>query len=216
MDRQQHGCFTRQNHPDSDSSDCPFQKKYSTRNPISRLLVWNFFRKLQEILGMTEGKLLDVGAGEGDAYTFLHPEITRRGVVAVEPDTIHFERMAKIAPAVKQVEGSIYELPFEDKSFDTVMCSEVLEHLADPDKGLRELLRVSHRWLVLSVPREPIWRILNIARGAYLHSFGNTPDHRQHWSKRGFIQWVSQYADVKGVRSPLPWTIVLAAPKTVS
>lgn len=163
---------------------------------------------------MTEGRLLDVGAGEGDAYTFLSPEITRRGVVAVEPNTAYFGRMSKIAPTLQQIEGSIYKLPFEDKSFDTVICSEVMEHLTEPDKGLRELLRVCRRWLVLSVPREPIWRILNVVRCAHLKDFGNTPDHHQHWSKRDFIRWVSEYAEIKEVRSPLPWTIVLAVPKT--
>jgi ubiquinone/menaquinone biosynthesis C-methylase UbiE len=210
----QQDCFIRRRNCDCNDSEKPFQKKYSTRNPIWRLVVRNFSRKLQEILDMTEGRILDVGAGEGDAYTFLSPEIIRRGTVAVEPNTAYFERMAKIAPAVEQIEGSIYRLPFEDNSFDTVMCSEVLEHLTEPDKGLQELLRVCRRWLVLSVPREPIWRILNMARCAYLKDFGNTPDHRQHWSKKGFIRWVGRYADVTHVRSPLPWTIILATPRT--
>lgn len=209
----QQDCFIRRRSCDCNSSEKPFQKKYSTHNPISRLMVRNFFRDLREILDMTEGKILDVGAGEGDAYTFLSPEITGRGIVAVEPNTAYFERMTKIAPTVEQIEGSIYRLPFEDNSFDTVMCLEVLEHLTEPDKGLQELVRVCRRWLVLSVPREPIWRILNMARCAYLKDFGNTPDHRQHWSKKGFIRWVSRYADVKEVRSPLPWTIALAVPK---
>ncbi len=190
--------------------DQPSREKYSSRNPISRYLVRNFFDKLVEVLDMTEGKVLDVGAGAGDAYMFLPQEIKRRGVVAVEPNAAYFERMSSIAPELEQVEGSIYELPFDDKSFDTVMCSEVLEHLTEPDKGMRELVRVCRRWLVVSVPREPMWRVLNIVRGAYLSRLGNTPDHLQHWTRRRFVQWVGGYAEVKQVRCPLPWTIVLA------
>lgn len=213
--QQQSCCDSSDSTTESLISDRSFENKYLTRNPISRLMVWNFFRELQEILDMTKGKILDVGAGQGGAYMFLKPEIIGRGITAIEPNTAYFEKMAEVAPMVQQVEGSIYELPLEDKSFDTVMCSEVMEHLTEPDKGLQELLRVCRRWLVLSVPREPIWRILNIARGAYLKDFGNTPDHRQHWSRKGFLRWVSQHAEIKEVRSPLPWTIVLAAPKTV-
>lgn len=196
--------------PGQKGDDQPSREKYSSRNPISRFLVRNFFRSLGEVLDMTEGKVLDVGAGAGDAYMFLPAEVKQRGVVAVEPNSAYFERMSKIAPELEQVEGSIYELPFDDKSFDTVMCSEVLEHLSESDRGMRELVRVCRRWLVVSVPREPMWRVLNMVRGAYLSSFGNTPDHLQHWTKRDFVGWVSEYAVVKKVQCPLPWTIVLA------
>ncbi|MHC4720956.1 MAG: class I SAM-dependent methyltransferase, partial [Planctomycetota bacterium] len=129
-------------------SDLSFDNKYLTRNPVSRMLVGIFFRHLSELLAMTEGKILDVGAGQGGAYMFLSEEVLGRGIVAVEPNVAYFEKMAEVAPTVEQVEGSIYNLPFEDKSFDTVMCSEVLEHLAEPDKGIGELLRVCRGRLV--------------------------------------------------------------------
>ncbi|MDY7009344.1 MAG: methyltransferase domain-containing protein [Planctomycetota bacterium] len=193
--------------------DRPLQDKYAIREPVSRLLVRKFFKSLQEMLNIADGRILDVGAGEGDAYQFLSPEITTRGVTAMEINPACFIRMAKIAPSLTPVEGTIYEIPFEDGSFETVLCSEVLEHLEDPTRGLRELLRVSGRWVLISVPREPIWRIMNVARGAYWRTLGNTPGHIRHWSKRGFIRWVEQFADVKAVRSPLPWTIVLASPR---
>lgn len=193
--------------------DKPLQDKYAIREPVARSLVKHFFKSLEELLNIAGGRILDVGAGEGDAYQFLSPDIVARGVTALEINPACFARMAKIAPSLTSVEGTIYEIPFEDNSFETVLCSEVLEHLDDPDRGLRELLRVSSKWVLISVPREPIWRILNMARGAYWRQFGNTPDHVQHWSKRGFIRWVEQYAEVKVVRSPLPWTIILASPR---
>jgi len=59
------------------------------------------------------------------------------------------------------------------------------------------------------VPREPIWRILNIARGKYIGDLGNTPGHVNHWSRRGFIDLLSRRFDVVEVRSPLPWTMAL-------
>ena len=101
--------------------DAMFRKKYSESNPISRFLVNKFFRNLQEILDMTDGELLDVGAGRGDAYQFLDERIIERGVVAVEPDPAHLETMKENLPKIKPIKGSIYELPVEDNSFDIII-----------------------------------------------------------------------------------------------
>jgi hypothetical protein len=59
------------------------------------------------------------------------------------------------------------------------------------------------------VPREPLWRGLNMARGAYWRSLGNTPGHVNHWSKREFVSLLSGYGAVEEARSPFPWTMLL-------
>ena len=59
------------------------------------------------------------------------------------------------------------------------------------------------------LPREPLWRGLNMARGAYLRDLGNTPGHVNHWSKRAFTSLLSRYGTVEQARSPFPWTMVL-------
>jgi hypothetical protein len=63
--------------------------------------------------------------------------------------------------------------------------------------------------LLVSVPREPLWRALNMARGAYLRDLGNTPGHVNHWTKRGFTSLLSRHGDVIEARSPFPWTMLL-------
>jgi ubiquinone/menaquinone biosynthesis C-methylase UbiE len=105
---------------------------------------------------------------------------------------------------------SIYELNRADGSFDMVVCLEVLEHLKDPVAALRELLRVSRRDVILSVPREPLWCWLNMMRGKYWASGGNTPGHIQHWSKSAFARFVGKICSVQSVATPLPWTVILA------
>lgn len=92
---------------------------------------------------------------------------------------------------------------------DLVVCCEVLEHLNRPEEALRRLQCVVSRNLIISVPREPIWRLLNLARGKYIGSLGNTPGHLQHWSARAFTQLVARYFELVAVRTPLPWTIAL-------
>jgi hypothetical protein len=62
---------------------------------------------------------------------------------------------------------------------------------------------------LVSVPREPLWRALNLARLKYVSELGNTSGHLGHWSKRGFVEFLSQRVEVVEVRSPLPWTMAL-------
>tara|TARA_Y100000031_G_scaffold153650_1_gene199400 strand:+ start:1001 stop:1471 length:471 start_codon:yes stop_codon:yes gene_type:complete len=56
--------------------------------------------------------------------------------------------------------ASILDLPFEDDKFDSVICSEVLEHIEDDQKAIQELYRVLKRegLLILTVPsKDSIW-----------------------------------------------------------
>jgi hypothetical protein len=96
-----------------------------------------------------------------------------------------------------------------DERPDLVVCCEVMEHLEEPSKALSALAAMRGELYLFSVPREPIWRILNMARGAYLSDFGNSPGHLQHWSRRGFIRFLKEEFDLVEVRSPLPWTAIL-------
>jgi ubiquinone/menaquinone biosynthesis C-methylase UbiE len=108
------------------------------------------------------------------------------------------------------VHGDAQRLPFPDSSFDLIVCVEVLEHLLDPERGLQELARVGTKHLMLSVPREPIFRSCNLLTGRYVKDLGNTPGHFNHWSTRSFTRFVSQVAEVRLVSTPFPWTVVWA------
>ncbi len=100
-------------------------------------------------------------------------------------------------------------LPFADGEFDMASAIEVLEHVPDPEHTLAEMARCAEHRLLVSVPREPLWRMLNMARGAYWSDLGNTPGHLNHWSKRSFVQLLSRYGEVVEARSPFPWTMLL-------
>ena len=100
------------------------------------------------------------------------------------------------------------DLPFERDEFDFASAIEVLEHVPEPDHTLAEMARVAKRHLLVSVPREPLWRGLNMARGSYLRDLGNTPGHVNHWSKRGFVSFLSNVGEPSSSarRSPGPWS----------
>lgn len=62
---------------------------------------------------------------------------------------------------------------------------------------------------ILSVPNEPIWRIMNMVRGKYIRDFGNTPGHIQHFSMKAFKQMIEGCGLYVVKKSkPLPWLMV--------
>jgi hypothetical protein len=90
----------------------------------------------------------------------------------------------------------------------------VLEHLADPAQALRELVRVSRRHLVVSVPDEPLFRLTNLARGKYVRRWGDHPEHCQHWNRASLTAFLASSADVVEVQSSYPWLIARCRKRT--
>jgi 2-polyprenyl-3-methyl-5-hydroxy-6-metoxy-1,4-benzoquinol methylase len=104
---------------------------------------------------------------------------------------------------------SVERLEFGDREFDLVAATEVLEHVEEPERAVAEMARVAGRWLLVSVPHEPLWRALNMARGAYLRELGNTPGHLNHWTRRSFVSLLARHGEVVQTRAPFPWTMLL-------
>src|SRR5207244_2922652 len=95
-------------------------------------------------------------------------------------------------------------LHFDDDTVDLVAAVEVLEHTDEPRALLAELRRVARSHVLVSVPREPLWRALNVARGAYWNSLGDTPGHVGHYSRAGFEALAAEHGEVVATRAPLP------------
>ena len=184
--------------------------KYASSNPVERRLMAGFFAALDACLpARAPGSVLEVGVGEGEVSARVlerYPGATVTGVDLPDPALAAEWRERGVVALF----GDIARLPFPSGAFDLGLAIEVLEHVPDPAAGLAELARVSRRDLVLSVPREPVWRVANMARGKYLSALGNTPGHVQHWSRRGFSRFVASQLAVTTVRSPFPWTMVAA------
>lgn len=182
--------------------------KYTATNPVERRLMTGFLACLEGMLPATDPlSVLEVGIGEGEISTRLrarYPRARFTGIDLPDNDLAHCWRSRSLSGSF----ADIVRLPFADASFDLVLAIEVLEHVPDPEGALAELSRVARSNLVLSVPREPIWRLANMARGKYLRDLGNTPGHIQHWSARSFANLVGRYVTPVAVRSPFPWTMV--------
>lgn len=186
--------------------------KYQTRNPIGRWLLDNFDRTLVDLVaGLEPATITEVGCGEGHVTRLLleHSDAPIRAMDISDTVLDDARRQVDDDPRVTFLNRSIFDtIPGED-SADLVVCCEVLEHLDDPALGLEKLVTLTRAHALLSVPREPIFRGMNMARGAYLGDFGNSPGHVQHWSRRQFLRFLGSRLKVREVRSPLPWTMVL-------
>ncbi|HEY3069416.1 MAG TPA: class I SAM-dependent methyltransferase [Gaiellaceae bacterium] len=185
--------------------------KYGTRNPVARLVVGRFLRAAEAAVEDAGGSsILDVGCGEGlltERIAGLRPGADVVGLDVDDP-RLGAEWKQRRGDNLSFRAGSAYSLPFKDAAFELVCGFEVLEHLERPAEALTELARVASRHLVVSVPREPLWRVLNILSLRYLPALGNTPGHVNHWSRAGFVTFVQTAGDVTRVRTPPPWTIV--------
>jgi ubiquinone/menaquinone biosynthesis C-methylase UbiE len=184
--------------------------KYASTNPIERRLMAAFLARLQGSLpARAPSRILEVGVGEGEIAGQIAERYPAAFVAGIDlPDpTLAGEWTSRRLPAAF---GDVAALPFPDRSFDLVLAIEVLEHVPRPEAALREIVRVATGDVVLSVPREPLWRLANMARGKYLSAYGNTPGHIQHWSRRAFVGFVARHLDVTAVHSPTPWTMVAA------
>jgi SAM-dependent methyltransferase len=189
-----------------------FQSKYTRTNFVTRRLLDGFFGRMEELLaGLDLSSAFEIGCGEGFSTQRLRqmlPAPVALEAADVEPRLV--EAAQRLNPTVPVRQESIYQIRRPDRSVDIVFVLEVLEHLDDPAKALAEACRISRRWVLASVPREPVWSLLNLARLKYPLRLGNTPGHVQQWSARAFREFVGRAAQVQAVRTPLPWTMVLA------
>ena len=187
--------------------------KYGSTNPIVRRTMAAFESALDELFFRADPRsLLDVGCGEGVLVQRWAQRLgeSRRVVgIDLEEESIQSGWSQRTAPNLEYRVMQAENLPFADGEFDLATAIEVLEHVPDPAHTLSEMARCAERHLLVSVPREPLWRMLNMVRGAYWPALGNTPGHLNHWSKRAFVDLLSRHGDVIGVRSPFPWTMLL-------
>jgi 2-polyprenyl-3-methyl-5-hydroxy-6-metoxy-1,4-benzoquinol methylase len=186
--------------------------KYASQNPVERRLVAGFMRELDELVGMTSATHIhEVGCGEGEIASRLARRGARvRGTDAF-PDVIA-EARRRAAAAGLDIEFEakpVQTLDHDTDAAELVVCCEVLEHLEDPEGALAVLAGLATPWLIASVPREPLWRAMNLARLSYVGALGNTPGHLNHWSKRSFAAFLGTRFELVELRSPLPWTMAL-------
>jgi len=194
-----------------------FTGKYTSKCGIAQRLIEHFFRAIESLYRRADGGVisaLEVGAGEGFSTMRLHSMLGDE--ISFEASELLSEQVAAARsrnPQLAITQESVYDLQRRNDSVDLVFCLEVLEHLEKPQQALAELARVARRYVIVSTPNEPLWRVLNMARGKYLREWGNTPGHIQHWSTRGLCNEVADRFEICALEKPLPWSCLLLKPR---
>lgn len=185
--------------------------KAELKNPISRALVAGFDRALFGLLRAAQPKTIhEVGCGEGRLARMIHAEFPGVPFRGTDFSRELIAENQRLGPAgIEFVCKSIYDLDRAADGADTIICCEVLEHLEEPARGVEALRSLGAQHCILSVPNEPVWRVLNCLRGKYLSALGNTPGHLNHWSTRSFCRFVESHGfEVRARRQPFPWTML--------
>jgi ubiquinone/menaquinone biosynthesis C-methylase UbiE len=121
---------------------------------------WKKFGYLMDYIKIHKPqRLLDVGSGRGIITLELHnlvPEI--HGIEFSESnlqDAVRFRKETE-TDNVFFHKANGKRLPFRDNHFDLVICSQVLEHIENPQDVIREIARVAKDKVIIDVPT-PLW-----------------------------------------------------------
>lgn len=189
-------------------------RKYRAKNPLQQKLIERFLQAvLREARIIRPKTVLEAGCGEGFILERFYKANIGEKQVGFDFSDSALELAKKERPHLDIRKGDIYNIPFKDNSFDLVVCCEVLEHLEDPHKALKELHRVSRQYVLLSVPNEPWFMLANFVRGKNLSRFGNDIEHINHWSGDAFEKFVGTKFSVFTRKQPFPWTLLVGEKK---
>lgn len=118
-----------------------------------------FIKKLLDKEGKT---LLDIGCKDASLHGLLKNK--------------HEVILADISPASDLIKKEdVQSMSFKDRSFDIVLCQQVLEHVPNPIKAIAELKRVAKKQLIITVPNEPIFTALRFLFWEKEHLWAVTP-----------------------------------------
>jgi 2-polyprenyl-3-methyl-5-hydroxy-6-metoxy-1,4-benzoquinol methylase len=187
-------------------------KKHANTNPIQKMLIGNFYNTFYKMVKpLRANSILDVGCGEGFTLKKLEEKKIGKMNEGIDYSSDAIKIGKKIYPELNLKKGDVYKLDYKDNSFDLSICTEVLEHLENPTKAVEEIRRVTSKYIVFSVPNEPFFILANLLRGKYIKSFGNHPEHINHWTIKGFESFLKkQGLVVVKSRHPFAWSLVLA------
>ena len=165
-------------------------------NPISKYWLYRRQNYVRELIKVRTSRILDIGCGENKIFP-----------TAIGLDVYPYSGVDKI--------GSAENLPFANKSFDIVTMLEVIEHLDNPEKALKEIYRVLKRngKVIISTPNVTlVWKIIWLF---WSNTIGRKWKgyHSKEFDKNGLVSLLSKYFKIIYLGIVNKWILVVVGQK---
>lgn len=191
--------------------------KYDSKNPIKNRLLKDFIETIISFAQEVENEIetiCEFGCGEGYVTSRLGKAFPGKKITGTDysDQIVDYAREHNSTSNITYKVKDVYEISERDKA-DLILCCEVLEHLEEPERAVANLAKATSRFAIISVPREPHWRLLQLASLNHVTALGNTPGHINHWSSQSITNLLQKYFEILKVKTPLPWTVIIAKRK---
>jgi 2-polyprenyl-3-methyl-5-hydroxy-6-metoxy-1,4-benzoquinol methylase len=158
-----------------------------------------FYDEIAEICArLSPTRVVDIGCGTGNllASVVAHAPTIER-VVGLDHAAAGIAHLRRLLPEAEGIVGNLYNVDLGDGGYDLVLCTEVLEHLREPEAALTVLCRLcaSGGTVLVTVPDGEV------------DSFEG---HENFWGEAAFSRMVSRYGDARVTRMGETGLVLLA------
>lgn len=125
-------------------------------------------QEIKKLMGENKNSVLDIGTSTGTNLRMLK-SLGFNNITGVDSNSDAI-RYCKEKEFYNMIEGTILNLPFEKDSFQLVLATDILEHVKDDSKAVKEIVRVLKPGgiALITVPTFPsLWGIQDVAGQHY-------------------------------------------------
>jgi ubiquinone/menaquinone biosynthesis C-methylase UbiE len=151
-----------------------YRTPYAADSQIARFMITNSI--LNVLAKYKFSELIDISGAEGYTANIIRTLFNVKVKTTDLSDTVC--KMAKEIFNIESSPADVHELPFADNQYEVVLCSETVEHVTFPKKAIDELIRITDKLLIITVPHDSLefvaWNVNNKIPYGHINHFDDT------------------------------------------